>query len=164
MKKILLVVLLIFTNNLFAQTKNEEAVKTIEGIVGETIRIISGKKGVKRDWEAFRNLYTDDAKITIVSQKKDGSKSIKSITLEKFVRLGKNFYKKEGFYEYELKKTIDEYNGIAHVFQSYQTKYKDKKDRGINSYQLVFDGKRWWINNLMWTDNKNGIDIPEKYK
>ena len=164
MKTLLFISLLIISNNLFGQVKNNEAVKTIEGIVGETIRIISGAKGVERDWEAFRNLYTDDAKITIVAQKKDGTNSIKTITLEKFVRLGKNFYKKEGFYEYELKKTIDEYNGIAHVVQSYQTKYADKNNRGINSYQLVFDGKRWWINNLMWTDNKNGVDIPKEYK
>ena len=73
-------------------------------------------------------------------------------------------YEQDGFIEYEIKKTIDSYNGIVHVFQSYYAKELDFEEKGINSYQLIFDGERWWISNLLWTSNRNGIELPKEYK
>jgi len=37
------------------------------------------------------------------------------------------------------------------------------EENGINSYQLVYFNKRWWIANLVWTVDNNGVKIPKKY-
>ena len=35
--------------------------------------------------------------------------------------------------------------------------------RGINSIELFWDGKRWWIANAIWTDETPGQPIPNEY-
>ena len=71
---------------------------------------------------------------------------------------------KKGYLEHETGKTINEFNGIANVFQSFYGKDSENEEaRGINSYQLVYFGKRWWIVNLLWTLETDKIKIPKKY-
>lgn len=140
------------------------AVKTIDGTINEVLKIVSGEKGATRNWEAFRFLFTPNAQITVLRHEKNNKNVPVTYSLEEFVRLGMRFYENDGFIEYELTKTIDEYNGIAHAFQSYYAKELDVEEQGINSYQLVHDGKRWWIVSLLWTNNRNGVPLPEEYK
>jgi hypothetical protein len=67
-------------------------------------------------------------------------------------------------FEYETGKVVDEYNGIAHVFQSFFAKdSENNEEKGINSYQLVYSDSRWWIVNIVWTGDSNGIKVPGKY-
>ena len=40
---------------------------------------------------------------------------------------------------------------------------KNEEARGINSYQLVYFEKRWWIANLLWTLETDKAKIPKKY-
>jgi hypothetical protein len=35
--------------------------------------------------------------------------------------------------------------------------------RGINSIQLLNDGKRWWIVNIYWMQESEANPIPDKY-
>jgi len=35
--------------------------------------------------------------------------------------------------------------------------------RGINSFQLMNDGKRWWVINIYWQAETPDNKIPEKY-
>jgi hypothetical protein len=59
---------------------------------------------------------------------------------------------------------VNEYNGIANVFQSFYAKDSDNEEAtGITSYQLIYIQGRWWISDLMWTNNTNNVPIPEKY-
>ncbi len=64
----------------------------------------------------------------------------------------KDSYYDKGFEEFELGKVINEYNGIANVFQSFYGKDSEgAEEKGINSYQLVYFKNRWWIANMVWT-------------
>jgi len=162
-----LLFILLLGSNLIAQDRHDldtNVVKTIDGTVNETLKIIAGERGENRNWEAFRQLFTPSAQITVLVHDSSGYNIARSFTLEEFVRMGMKYYERVGFIEYELKKTIDEYNGIAHVFQSYYAKELDTEEEGINSYQLIFDGKRWWITSILWASNKNGVELPEEYK
>ena len=151
---------LLLSSNLFAQKETPESVKSIEAIVKAPLEIISGEKGEIRDWEAFRNLFTATATFSFVQHDTLGNSRYRSFSLEEFVRIGRRGYEGNGFLEYELSKTVDEYNGIAHVFQSYYAKGQ-KEEKGINSYQLMYDGNRWWITSLIWVSNENGVPLPD---
>ena len=35
--------------------------------------------------------------------------------------------------------------------------------RGINSIQLVNDGPRWWLMNIMWDAERPGLTLPAEY-
>ena len=66
--------------------------------------------------------------------------------------------------QYETGKFVNEYNGIANVFQSFYAMDSDGQEvKGMTSYQLVYFDDRWWISDVLWTTNTNGIPIPPKY-
>lgn len=159
----LLLAFMFTCSNLFAQEEIPEHVKSIDAIVKKGLDIISGEKGEIRDWEAFRNLFTATATFSFVQHDTSGNSRYRSFTLEEFVRIGRRGYEGNGFLEYELNKTVNEYNGIAHVFQSYYAKGL-REEKGINSYQLMHDGKRWWITSLIWVSNENGTPLPKGYE
>jgi hypothetical protein len=53
------------------------------------------------------------------------------------------------------------------VFSTYESRHAadDAKpfQRGINSFQLVNDGKRWWIMTIMWQGETPDTPIPDAY-
>ena len=70
----------------------------------------------------------------------------------------------KGYLEKEIHKVVDEYNGIAQVFQTFYGKDSEGvDDKGVNSYQLTYYKGRWWIVSLLWTMESKGKPIPAKY-
>jgi len=167
MKKVLSVFfILITTMTLAAQEMSSDtnAVKSIDGIVKEVLRLVSGKKGQARNWEALRNLFLRTATFTVLNNNDSIQQPVETVNLDDFIKLLHDEYYEQGYLEYEIGKTVDEYNGIANVFQSFYGKdSENKEERGINSYQLVYFEKRWWIVSLLWTGDTNGVKIPKKY-
>ena len=168
MKKILSVFFsLITTMTLAAQVKmssDTNAVKSIDGNVKGVLRLVSGENGQTRIWEALRNLFLPTATFTVLNNNDSIPQPVETVSLDDFIKLMHDEYYEQGYLEYEIGKTIDEYNGIANVFQSFYGKdSENKEERGINSYQLVYFEKRWWIVSLLWTGDMNGVKIPKKY-
>jgi hypothetical protein len=166
MKQVLLSYLIVIVTSLSAQeqsTEIPEAVKSIDGIVNEVLEIISAEKGEKRDLEAFRKLFHPDARLGVLNQGGNIPVPFETVSVEEFIELLKDPYYEEGFVEYELGKRVDEYNGIAQVFQSFYAKdSKGVEGKGVTSYQLVYYNERWWIANIIWTESNN-TPIPEQY-
>lgn len=167
MKKLLVIPFIFLIYNVFSQNQNfadTNAVKTIDGTINESLKIITGERGKNRNWEAYRMLFTPNAQITYLHHDSKGKNTPFTSSLEEFVRNGRNYYENDGFIEYELKKQIIEYNGIANAFQSYYAKENEDEELGVNSFQLIWDGRRWWITNILWTNNSNGMELPDNLK
>lgn len=141
------------------------ALKTVHGIVNESLRLISSEKEKTKNWEAIRNLFLPTATFTILNDNNDSfPQPVETITLNDFINLLHDEYYEQGYIEYEMGKTVDEFNGIANVFQSFYGKDSEgNEERGINSYQLVYFNNRWWIANLLWTLETKKVKIPKKY-
>ncbi len=167
MKKSIFVFLIFFTIVLGAQQKSlkqTEAVKSIDAIVNEVLQIVSGEKGKARDWDAYRNLFLPTARFTILNQGDSITTPYDSFSLDEFIASFQESYRDKNFLEYETGKVVDEYNGLAQVFQSFHAEDSENLNvRGISSYQLVFYDDRWWIANMVWTLDSNGVKVPEKY-
>ena len=167
MKKIAIGFFILISTNLTAQEKmmaDTSAVNSIDGIVKEVLKIVSGEVGKTRNWEAFRNLFLPTADFTVLNHNDSIPQPVETVTLEEFIHLMDDQYYKLGFFEYELSKVINEYNGIANVFQSFYAKDSENhEEKGINSFQLVYSKKRWWIVNILWTGDSNGVKVPKKY-
>jgi len=167
MRKIFIGFFILISTTLHAQEKvatDSSAVKSIDGIVKEILEIISGEKGETRDMEAFRNLFLPTANFTVLYHDDSFPRPYETVSLEEFIEIMKDAYYEQGFFEYETGKVVDEYNGIAQVFQSYHGKDSENyEERGITSYQLVYFNDRWWIANVVWTGDSNGVKVPEKY-
>lgn len=167
MKKLLVLLLFLITTNSIAQEKvklDSTSFKSIDGIVNEMLRLISTTEGKSRNLEAFRNLFLPSATFTVNSHDESFEKAIESVSLDDFIEILKDPYYEKGFLEYEISKVVEEYNGIAHVFQTFRAKDSDNyEETGINSYQMVYFGDRWYILNVLWTGESNGVKVPEKY-
>jgi hypothetical protein len=61
---------------------------------------------------------------------------------------------------------VETFGNIAHVFSTYESRRApgDKPfARGINSFQLVRDGKAWKVVTILWDSEREGNPLPEKY-
>lgn len=165
MKKIAIGLLMFLVTTGHAQEKRPNdtiAVHSIDGIVEAVLRTISGEAGTPNDLEAFRDLFLPSARLTVLTHQP--STPYRIFTVDEFIHLIASQPDDRGFIEVELEKVTDEYNGIAQVFQSYHAKDdKQHDEKGINSYQLVYFNNRWWIANIIWTGDSNGVTVPEKY-
>ena len=169
MKRIFLVFFIFISTTMSSSAQVEmssdtNAVKTIDGIVKEVLKLVSGEKGTTRNWKALRNLFLSTATFTVLNNNDSTPRPVETLSLNDFINLLHDEYYEQGYLEYEIGKTIDEYNGIANVFQSFYGKDSENtEERGINSYQLVYFNKRWWIANMLWTIETKGAKIPKKY-
>ncbi len=72
-----------------------------------------------------------------------------------------------GFFEKSIANHIETFGNIAHVFSVYEGRHDtaDAKPfvRGINSIQLMNDGKRWWVVTIFWQAEDAANPLPQKY-
>ena len=137
--------------NALAQEQSDSSVTSIDGIINELLEEISIEKGEKMDTPAAQFTVADSIKA-------------ESVSLDDFLTLLKDPYYEEGYLEKEIHKVVDEYNGIAQVFQTFYGKDSEGvDDKGVNSYQLTYYKGRWWIVSLLWTMESKGKPIPAKY-
>ena len=165
MKKICVFLLVIGLHfNCFGQI-DTTALKSIEGITNKMIELISGDIGEERNWNEYRNLFTPRAQKMSLRKLKDGSSKMTVMNIEEFVRNVGPYYSRDGFEEYAIGLTINEFNGIAIVFQSFYCKNLTGtyEKRGINTYQLVYMDDRWWIASTLYTNETDDSPIPDKH-
>ena len=149
------------------QAKAED-VSSIEAILAATYDVISGPAGKKRDWDRFRSLFYPGARL-IPTGKRPNEQEVKSRVLspEDYIERSAPFLEKEGFFERGVSNKIEHYGNIAHVFSTYESRHKADDaqpfQRGINSFQLVNDGKRWWVMTILWQGETAENPIPAQY-
>jgi len=140
-----------------------EDVSTIEGIVKASYETISGGVGVPRDWGRDRTLFDPDSRsVAVVVDSKTGAITTKAKTEQEFADEADGWLVKKGFTERELSHIIKRYGNVATVLSSYEGQIATGKviTRGVNIFQLYFDGKRWWILSMVWDEERPGNPIP----
>jgi hypothetical protein len=142
----------------------DKDVSSIDGITTAILESISGDKDEKRDWKRFRKLFWPTAQLNAIFHKGD-STWLKVNTIDEFVSLAGTWYEDNGFKEYKFKNKTEIFGDIAHVFQSYGASLADGKEieRGVNSFQLAFVDKRWWIVNLIWDSETDKHKLPKDF-
>ncbi len=132
--------------------------KSPEAIIDAMYKTISAGSNQKRNWERFRDLFFDNAEMLIAMQSSQFS-GIIAADIEGIIAQTESAYGKTGFYELETAKEVVKYGNMANVYSSFEVKLKttDEKPlmKGLNHFQLLFDGDRWWIiSNTSIIDNK----------
>ncbi len=144
---------------------NANDVDTIEHILSAVYDSISGPPG-PRNWDRFRSLFYADARLIPSRRDASGKVSANSLSVEQYIARVEPFFGKEGFYEASVANRVEVWDHIAHVWSTYESRHgKGEKPfaRGINSFQLLNDGSRWWIVTIYWEGEDTAHPIPEKY-
>ena len=141
-----------------------DEVKSIEAIVSAAYAAISGPAG-PRDWNRFRSLFLPQARFTQVGESPHGAKFVISWNVDEFVRDAGLIFAKDPFYENAIVNKPESYGGMTQVLSSYESKRApDGKpfERGVNSFQVLNDGKRWWIVSIFWDSERPDNPLPAK--
>ena len=138
-----------------------------DAILAAVYEVISGPAGQARDWDRFRSLCLPGARLVPTGPKKEGSGYFaRTMTPDEYVARATPFFEKEGFYEKEAARRMERYGNIVQVFSTYESRHDPKETpfaRGINSFQLFFDGTRWWVVTVFWQAETTENPIPKEF-
>lgn len=140
-------------------------VSSMDAIMAALYDVISGPAGKPRDWNRLRSLFVPDARMIPTRATKEGAVRMRWMTVNDYVATSGPVIEREGFHERELARRTDRFGNMAQVFSTYdgRTDKGDYHERGINSLQLLFDGKRWWVVSLMWVGETPDTPLPAAY-
>jgi hypothetical protein len=156
---------LAFAQNGGATNAHPEDVVEPSAVVRASYVAISGPPGQTLNLDRFRSLFMPQAQLVSVNIK-DGKGAARVMTLQEFTEMVSAGIGKDGHVEREIAQRVDVYGNIANVWSSYEsrkTPIDPQVTRGINSIQLMYDGKRWWISGAQWQHETAEAPIPAKY-
>jgi len=139
-----------------------EDVKSVDAIMHSAYDVISGPAG-PRDWNRFRSLFLPQARFTQVGQGPDGAAFVISWSVDEFIRDAGAVFAKDPFYENAIVNQAQSYGNMTQVLSSYESHRSpgDKPfERGVNSFQVLNDGKRWWILSIFWDSERPDNPLP----
>jgi hypothetical protein len=145
-----------------AQTQD---VDSVEHILAAVYDVISGPAG-PRDWNRFQSLFFTGARLIPSWRDAKGNINSRDMSPEDYAKRAAPAFAKEGFYEVSIANRVESWDHMAEVWSTYESRHaKGEKPfaRGVNSFQLFFDGTRWWIVTIYWEDETPGHSLPEKY-
>jgi hypothetical protein len=142
-----------------------EDVQSIDSILTALYNVISGPAG-DRDWNRFRSLFLPGATLTSAGKDRDGNIRVRPRSVEDYVRGGGSYFAQHGFFENALVSRVETFGNVAHVFSSYESRNAAGEApfaRGINSLELAYDGKRWWIASILWDEERPDNPLPKEF-
>ena len=149
---------------------NPADVESIEAIIAAAYDSISGPAGKKRDWDRMRSLFISGARLiptAVGAGRNDVDLAPQLLDVDAYIARVEPFFATTGFYEEEVARRIEQFGQIAHVWSTYESRHKaDDPEpfmRGINSFQLFFDGTRWWVVTVFWQAETAENPIPKEF-
>lgn len=143
-----------------------EDVADIDGMIKAFYDVISGPAGQPRQWSRDRTLYIPEVRFVSMGMSKSGQPVASVVSHPEFVDRSNSFLLKDGFFEGEIHRITERFGNIAHVFSTYESRVKADGPviaRGINSIEMFWDGKRWWIASAIWDEERADNPIPAKF-
>lgn len=152
-----------------AQYPLESDVASPEAIVLAAYESIKRAPGEQFQWDRFRSLFIEEATLIPNTEQRGGSFDVLSPEgfidwIEDVTPIGQP--EDKGFTESELHHVVNRYGDIAQVFSTYRKYFWGEDDvlgRGINSFQVVHNGGRWWIVSIIWDEENGAGTIPAEY-
>ncbi|MGE5208714.1 MAG: hypothetical protein ACM3KL_05205 [Alphaproteobacteria bacterium] len=152
-----------------SQPVDPRDVESIDAIIDAAYDVISGAAEKKRDWNRERSLFYPGARLVptaSVPGRNDVAIEPQILDVEAYIARVEPLLQK-GFYETEVARRTEQFGRIAHVWSTYESRH-DANDaapfmRGINSFQLFHDGRRWWILSVYWQHETAEHPIPQEY-
>ena len=139
----------------------------MEAILHTLYDVISAGPNDKRDWDRFRTLFVPSARLGAAVKIGDGSVHYFGLDVERYIALNDKAMSGKGFFEKEIHRHADTFGNMTQVFSTYESRYKPDDpgpfERGINSIQLIDDGKRWWIVSIFWQSEDALLTLPRSW-
>ncbi len=141
-------------------------VVSVDAIITAVYDVISGPAGQGRDWDRFRSLFVPEARLIPVGRSAEGDVRHRVMTPDEYVDGSGPLLERNGFFENEIGRVTEQFGYVTHLFSSYESRRTPEEEpfaRGINSFQLLDDGERWWVVTIFWNAERPDLLIPQRY-
>ena len=132
-------------------------VSTLDSILHALYEVLSGPVAQSRDWERYRSLFMDDARMIVVVAVAGEQPRVRQLSVEDYIRRVEPIFAVEGFWERETSRQTETFGRVAHVLSKYES-LRDPNgppfEHGANSIQLFYDDSRWWVVSVMWNTSR----------
>lgn len=145
-----------------APAAKPEDVKSPEAIVAACYDVISGAPG-DRNWDRFRSLFAPSARLTASVETPDGKHIVQLLNVEQYAQHAGAYFQKTGFYEHGIHNEMQRFGNVAQIFTSYESRHSPAEvpfEHGINSFQVLYDGQRWWVVSILWDEERKDNPLP----
>jgi hypothetical protein len=145
---------------------------SVDAIVAALYASVSHGPDAMPDFEKMRTIFLPVG--MLVPPKKPNEDIFTTLDVDGFAdRVKKSLATRKeksepaGFVEREIGRRTDCFGNVCQIFSTYESKNaaSDEKpiQRGINSIQVVRDGRRWWIASVIWDVERPDNPIPAQY-
>ena len=141
-------------------------VESVNAIVAAVYDVISGPAGQERNWDWMRSLFIPGGRLIPTFRDSTGAWRHRVRSVDEWITGADPVLVGNGFFERELHRVAERYGNIVHLFSSYDSKRSPEAEpfaRGINSFQLLYDGLRWWVVTIFWQAESPDYPIPAEY-
>jgi len=132
-------------------------VATLDAILHAFYETVSGAVGRPRDRDRFRSLFLPSGRLMPIVSMAGEKAGARLLSTEDFIRRVEPIFALEDFWERETSRQTETVGHFAHVLSLYDSlRCPDGPpfEHGVNSIQLLNDGLRWWIVNVMWNTSR----------
>jgi hypothetical protein len=143
-------------------------VNSVDAILNALYSVISGPKGQPRDWDRMKSLFLPSARLIPARAAKDSPHADAIfLTIDDYIARSSGTMTTSGFFERSIRNEVQQFGNIVHVWSTYESRHNADDPtpfaRGINSIQLLKDGDRYWIVNILWDSERPTNPLPAKY-
>lgn len=146
---------------------NPSDVESVDAIIDALYGVISGPAGEARDWDRFRSLFREGARLIPTFPDAEAQVQVQVWSPAEYAERAGPSLMESGFFEREIGRVEERFGNIVHLFSAYDSKRTAEDEvpfsRGINSIQLLDDGDRFWIMSIFWDSERPDNPIPSKY-
>jgi hypothetical protein len=150
-----------------APVANPADVSSPDAILAALYDVISGPASKLRDWNRFRSLFLPGARLIPTGMNPSSGEHTRVLTPDDYAAAAEPYFQKNSFSEKEVSRKAERFGGIMQAFSTYESRHAaaDAQPfaRGINSIQLFFDGKRWWLVTVFWQEENPATPLPKEF-
>lgn len=138
-------------------------VATPENVVKALNEILSGRAGETRNWNRFRSLMAPDARFVTESVAADGAVRRRALGVEDLITSNDKSLATQGFFEHRVITHDEVWAHLAVIVTAFEIRHASGEApfaRGIKHFELTSDGKRWFVESIVWESETTASPLP----
>ena len=138
-------------------------VATPESVVKALNETLSGRAGEARNWNRFRSLMAPNARFVTESVAADGAVLRRALGVEDLITSNDKYFATQGFFEHRVITHDEVWAHLAVIVTAFEIRHASGEApfaRGIKHFELTSDGKRWFVESIVWESETTASPLP----